>query len=94
MAWAFLAAGSRAVLASQWRVESTSTTELMARFHAAWRGGSGKAEALRNAALELLRSDRFRHPFYWAGFQLFGDGTERLTVPAKQSAGAPDLNRD
>ena len=74
MAWAFLAAGSRAVLASQWRVESTSTTELMARFHAAWRGGSGKAEALRNAALELLRSDRFRHPFYWAGFQLFGDG--------------------
>jgi CHAT domain-containing protein/tetratricopeptide (TPR) repeat protein len=74
MAWAFLAAGSRAVLASQWRVESTSTTELMARFHSAWRGGSGKAEALRIAALELLRSDRFRHPFYWAGFQLFGDG--------------------
>jgi CHAT domain-containing protein/tetratricopeptide (TPR) repeat protein len=74
MAWAFLAAGSRAVLASQWRVESTSTTELMARFHSAWRGGSGKAEALRIAALELLRSERFRHPFYWAGFQLFGDG--------------------
>ncbi len=74
MAWAFLAAGSRAVLASQWRVESTSTTELMSRFHSAWRGGSGKAEALRIAALELLRSERFRHPFYWAGFQLFGDG--------------------
>jgi CHAT domain-containing protein/Tfp pilus assembly protein PilF len=74
MAWAFLAAGSRAVLASQWRVESTSTTELMARFHSAWRGGSGKSEALRIAALELLGSERFRHPFYWAGFQLFGDG--------------------
>jgi len=74
MAWAFLAAGSRAVLASQWRVESTSTTELMARFHSAWRGGSSKAEALRKASLELLRSEKFRHPFYWAGFQLFGDG--------------------
>jgi len=74
MAWAFLAAGNHAVLASQWRVESVSTTQLMAGFHSAWRGGSGKAEALRKAALELLHDEKFRHPFYWAAFQLFGDG--------------------
>jgi CHAT domain-containing protein len=55
-------------------VESVSTTQLMAGFHSAWRGGSGKAEALRKAALELLHDEKFRHPFYWAAFQLFGDG--------------------
>ncbi|HTQ57518.1 MAG TPA: CHAT domain-containing tetratricopeptide repeat protein [Bryobacteraceae bacterium] len=74
LAWAFEAAGSRAVLASQWRVESASTTELMARFHSAWRNGSNKARALREAVLEVARQERLRHPFYWAGFQLFGDG--------------------
>lgn len=24
--------------------------------------------------LGLLRSDRYRHPFYWAGFVMVGDG--------------------
>jgi CHAT domain-containing protein len=33
-----------------------------------------KAEALRQAELGLLRSDRYRHPFYWAGFVMIGDG--------------------
>ena len=47
MAWAFLAAGSRAVLASQWRVESTSTTELMAHFMR--RGAADQAKPKRCA---------------------------------------------
>jgi CHAT domain-containing protein len=33
-----------------------------------------KAEALRQAALGLLKSERYRHPFYWAGFVMIGDG--------------------
>jgi CHAT domain-containing protein len=74
MTWAFLAAGSRAVVASQWRVESSSTTQLMLRFHSALREGLGKAAALRQATLEVMRSESFRHPFYWAGFALFGEG--------------------
>ncbi|HLW76517.1 MAG TPA: CHAT domain-containing tetratricopeptide repeat protein [Bryobacteraceae bacterium] len=73
MAWAFLAAGGRAVLASQWRVESSSTTRLMLKFHSALRSGETKADALRHASLDLLRDDRFRHPFYWAPFELYGD---------------------
>ncbi len=31
-----------------------------------------KAEALRQASLELLRSDKYSHPFYWAGFVIVG----------------------
>ena len=54
--WAFFVAGSRALLVSQWKVESASTTELMTDFHRGLAGGSGtKAEHLRLASLARLR---------------------------------------
>jgi CHAT domain-containing protein len=33
-----------------------------------------KAEALRQAALRLMKNPATNHPFYWAGFVLVGDG--------------------
>jgi CHAT domain-containing protein len=33
-----------------------------------------KAEALRQAALKLLRGRQYSHPFYWAAFVVVGDG--------------------
>ena len=38
------------------------------------RPSARKAEALRQAMLTLLRDNRFRSPYYWAGFALVGDG--------------------
>jgi CHAT domain-containing protein len=35
---------------------------------------STKAEALRQAALSLMKNPQTSHPFYWAGFVLVGDG--------------------
>ncbi|MBK9317063.1 MAG: CHAT domain-containing protein [Acidobacteria bacterium] len=32
------------------------------------------AEALRDASLKIMRMRGYRHPFYWAGFILVGDG--------------------
>ncbi|HEY7213840.1 MAG TPA: CHAT domain-containing protein [Thermoanaerobaculia bacterium] len=72
MSWALAAAGSPAILASQWEVSSASTGELMVDFHRGWLGGLGKAEALRRAALAVRGKERYRHPFYWAGFVLVG----------------------
>jgi CHAT domain-containing protein len=72
--WAFLVAGSRALLVAKWKVESSSTTELMSSFHARLARAEGaKAEQLRQASLDLLRQPRRAHPFYWAGFALVGN---------------------
>ncbi len=87
LTWALFVAGSPTTVVSQWKVESESTTELMIAFHRQLQErfspnkprSSGnapitKAEALRRAARELLRSEHYAHPFYWAGFVMVGDG--------------------
>jgi len=75
MSWAALAAGAQGSLASAWRVEASSTTEIMLAFHRNMLHGIDKAEALRRAQLNLIGTGRYRHPFYWAAFELIGDGT-------------------
>ena len=74
--WAVFVAGSPSTLVTQWSVESASSTLLVGAFHQEWRGGAGvsKARALQRAAIRVLRTRGFDHPFYWAGFILAGDG--------------------
>jgi CHAT domain-containing protein/tetratricopeptide (TPR) repeat protein len=74
MMWALFTAGARSMVVSQFRVESKSATAMLVAFHrrlAADRGS--KSAQLRAAAIELLRTPRFAHPYYWAGFILVGD---------------------
>src|SRR6185436_10121108 len=79
--WAMFIAGVPSIVVSQWKVESASTRDLMVNFHRGLISPSGpkqtrltKAEALRQAALKLMRNPETSHPFYWAGFVLVGDG--------------------
>jgi len=77
MSWAFLIAGTPTTVVSQWKVDSASTTQLMLGFHRNLRSHanfSGKADALRTSALALLQDPQYKHPFYWAGFVVVGDG--------------------
>ncbi len=76
LSWALMVAGAPATIVSQWSVDSASTSELMLALHTGLRAGglAGKAAALRGAALQLLRGPAYRHPYYWAGFVLIGDG--------------------
>lgn len=81
MSWALLIAGVPTMVVGNWQVSSASTTELMLDFHrhltappARFRAAGAKAEALRQASLTLLKSPDYKHPFYWAGFSLIGDG--------------------
>jgi len=80
LTWALFVAGCPATVASQWKVEVQSTTELMVEFHRNLKSEIDdpkspmtKSEALRRAALKLLRSEAYRHPFYWAGFVIVGN---------------------
>lgn len=75
MSWAFFVAGSPTTVASQWKVESASTTQLMLEFHRNLGGARvSKAKALQLAAVKILKNREYQHPFYWAGFVLLGDG--------------------
>ncbi len=78
LSWAFFVAGCPTTVASQWKVASASTSRLMVEFHRRFRDGATAAAAMRHAALILMRDREFRHPFYWAGFVVTGDGERRL----------------
>ena len=81
LTWALFVAGSPTNVVSQWKVDSISTTQLMLEFHRNLKnelikGKSelGAAKALQQAAIALLRTKEYRHPFYWAGFVVMGAG--------------------
>jgi CHAT domain-containing protein len=72
--WALFVAGAQATVVSQWKAEASSTTELMTALHRGLAHADGrKAEHLRQAALEVMRTPRYAHPFYWAPFVLVGN---------------------
>lgn len=80
-AWAMAVAGASSSLVSQWKVDAAATSEFMRVLHSRLRTRlqpgqplRGKSAVVREAALALARSPETRHPFYWAGFVLFGDG--------------------
>ena len=69
----FLALGAPLVVASQWKVDSEPTKDLMIAFHRNRKQrGMPSAESLRQAQLEMLARSETRAPFYWAAFSLFG----------------------
>jgi CHAT domain-containing protein len=71
-----LALGAPIVVASQWKVDSEPTRDLMIAFH---RNRKEKrmtsAESLRQAQVEVLSRNETSAPFYWAAFSLFGGYT-------------------
>jgi CHAT domain-containing protein len=72
LAWAFLRAGARQVIASLWEVNDAATPQLMDRMYASIRAGRDPAVALRDAKLTLVRSSgAYRRPLYWAPFVLY-----------------------
>jgi CHAT domain-containing protein len=85
---AFFYAGTRALLVSNWPVESTSaktlTTDLVRR--QATEPDLGRAEALRQPMVAMIDGPGFvddngdpvysyAHPIFWAPFSLIGDGS-------------------
>ena len=77
---AFFYAGGSSVVVSLWKVEDQSTALLMEKFYQRLASGQGRAEALRQAKLEIMKTtvdlkvtgmqQSLAAPFFWAPFIL------------------------
>jgi len=87
LATPLLAAGARAVVATQWRIGDRSTVRLVDDLYAALARGIPVADALRAAKLAALR--RGAPVGEWAGFTVVGDPLVRvpLAMPKPRDEG-------
>lgn len=70
---AFQFAGARTLLATNWAISDDATADWMKQFYTRLGQGEAADEAARYATLELRKT--YPHPYYWAPFTLWGDGT-------------------
>jgi CHAT domain-containing protein len=68
---AFLRSGAHAVVATLWQVPDSSTAVLMREFYRQMlEQGRSVPDALARAQALLRRQQRWKDPYFWAGFQL------------------------
>jgi len=72
LASAFLYSGAGSVVATLWRIDDRGAAELATRFYQHLQDRS-PAEALALAQRDLLGSEAYRRPYYWAGYRISGD---------------------
>lgn len=66
--------GARSALGTLWSVDDPATSALMRNFYGALLvPGTSRAGALQGAQRALLADFRYRHPAYWAPFQIIGN---------------------
>jgi CHAT domain-containing protein len=81
----FMYAGSSAVVASLWKVDDEATADLMKHFyHAMLVEGLRPPAALRQAQIAVWKQQRWRAPYFWAGFILQGE-YDRAIFPREYS---------
>jgi CHAT domain-containing protein len=65
-------AGASQVVASLWNADSIATGELMRSFYGALADGAAPSQALEIAQQHVRQRREWDHPYYWAGFQMYG----------------------
>lgn len=68
-------AGTESQLISLWKVDDFGTKDLMMSYYQRLMNNIGRSQALRQTQLEMLNSDTYQHPYYWAAFIPSGDWT-------------------
>jgi len=71
--------GARSTIATLWRVNDEVSATLISQFYEqltkANQTGISKAEALRQAQLNILKNPEYQAPYYWASYVLLGNWT-------------------
>ena len=67
------------MICSLWKVDDEATAALMKRFYELWapqgpasKRGMGAAEALEQAQEHVRSHERWKHPYFWAAWVLWG----------------------
>ncbi|MGD1809248.1 CHAT domain-containing protein, partial [Dapis sp. BLCC M126] len=69
-------AGSESQVISLWQVDDFATKDLMVKYYQRVLNNEGRSEALRQTQLEILATEEYQHPYYWASFIPSGDWRE------------------
>jgi CHAT domain-containing protein/tetratricopeptide (TPR) repeat protein len=69
---AFQEAGAKAVLSTLWEINDGATVEFMQKFYRRFLTEQSAQQALQETQQEFMQYDKFKDPFYWAGFVVFG----------------------
>jgi tetratricopeptide (TPR) repeat protein len=69
---AFLIAGARTVIVSQWSVSDGATKELMVAFYQYYLASGNKTIALQRAMQKVRSIPEYSNPRYWAAFAIVG----------------------
>lgn len=77
-----LSAGTSSIVASLWPVADDSTDLLMGRLYRELSTGRDLMASMQQAQLEVQKTRRFAHPFFWAPFNVIGNG--RLLISANE----------
>ena len=76
-------AGTKATVASLWEVPDITTSDIMISFYENLKKGKTKSQSLQLAKqnyLDTTKDDILKHPYYWAGFVIYGDDSPVVTV--------------
>ncbi|MEM8719517.1 MAG: tetratricopeptide repeat protein [Cyanobacteria bacterium P01_G01_bin.39] len=73
---AFVLAGSESQVISLWKVDDSATKELMVNYYRRLKNNEGRSLALHEVQREMLKSEDYQHPYYWASFIPSGDWSE------------------
>lgn len=76
-----LSAGANSIVASLWPVADDSTDLLMNRLYRELAAGRDLMAGMQAAQLEVQKNRRYAHPFFWAPFNVIGNG--RLLVASE-----------
>ncbi len=70
----FMYAGAKDVAVSLWSVNDAGTSELMKRFYQQiLEKGLNPVAAMRAAQLEMMQTQQWKAPYYWAAFVVQGE---------------------
>ncbi|HTR49539.1 MAG TPA: CHAT domain-containing tetratricopeptide repeat protein [Kofleriaceae bacterium] len=72
---ALVVAGAESLVMSLWQVDDEATKQMMVGYYERLAKGEKRSSALRDIQLQLGKSEKFKHPYYWASFLPAGDNS-------------------